>query len=459
VTARRGAHAWLALIAALTCLSCGGPGNTGYVAPNPDIAAAAPWSWGAVPLVDDAGVPQVPNEPVYPPIKTGQPDPGSGPADCSPLQAVDLAPAWMETFEPDPAGDSTFVGVATTWSSFVDTTKNAFIVPGVANWYPGLAGRFGAPWGLAADRINDGVSCDGKPNQWAMHLRGGMFREWGAGAVHVLSSIDAGCMTGAPADVCPAAPLPGATVDSAGLPLSPPGSADYEIPLVHTYWDLSRYEGIAFWARRGPEGQATMLLTIMDKFTSDDLARQNQLYCRRLKRCYTACANNGPCSLDEADPAGPTYRCFDPATTNLAPVTSTVQGVTSNPDLKDFLYPRCGPSACTNRPTYPDVEFEGKACRPYTFPPGQETGEFCFNKGDPPPPSKDERCLDGWSKTVWLTPDWKFYTIPFSELGQGSYGKPAPYFDLKSLYSVTFGFTVGWIDAYFDNVTFYRRKK
>jgi hypothetical protein len=60
---------------------------------------------------------------------------------------------------------------------------------------------------------------------------------------------------------------------------------------------------------------------------------------------------------------------------------------------------------------------------------------------------------------VTLTTDWKFYKIPFSELRQQQYGKPAPYLDLKTISTLSFIFTLGWVDTYIDNVAFYRDKQ
>jgi hypothetical protein len=61
--------------------------------------------------------------------------------------------------------------------------------------------------------------------------------------------------------------------------------------------------------------------------------------------------------------------------------------------------------------------------------------------------------------SVQLSPDWKFYALPWSQFGQVGFGKKAPYMDLKSIDTIAFGATMGWADVYFDNVTLYRRKK
>ena len=58
-----------------------------------------------------------------------------------------------------------------------------------------------------------------------------------------------------------------------------------------------------------------------------------------------------------------------------------------------------------------------------------------------------------------LSPDWKFYALPFSDFGQVGFGKRAPYMDLKSIDTIAFGSAMGWADLYIDNVAFYRHKK
>jgi hypothetical protein len=162
---------------------------------------------------------------------------------------------------------------------------------------------------------------------------------------------------------------------------------------------------------------------------------------------------------------GPTvYRCFDPKKGAIphppafqTPVTVTDVQIAPDDEL-DVAYPRCGPSACTFRADYPDPDFEGKECRPYTFTSG-ESNEYCFNPSDPPPPSREERCGDGYTSNVQLSTEWKLYTVPFSEMRQGGYGKRSPEFDLHSAYSITLAWGPGNLDFFIDNVSLYRTKK
>ena len=448
--------------------SCGGPGNTGQKAPDPSLVRAVPWLNGVLPAVV-TGQAVIPSVPEYPPIAYGLPDPGSRPPNCTALAQVELSPFWIDTFEPEPDITGN-VGIAKAWAGYDDLTKYAFHVPGDATWYPGLnkpTKKLGASWGLPAEQVDGLPSCDGQSNHWALHLRGGLFRNWGGGASHVFTDPD-GCPAGA--DFCPPPVPDAATVDSAGLPLTAPdgscstGPTLHNCPYLesHAFVDASKYDGVAFWARRGPESQDRLLVTITDNFTSDRLARQNQKFCRRARQCYTQCLSGTPCSPAEPNPNGPAnnpgsiFRCFDP---QAGPLPAINNGGAPTSQL-DLMYPRCGQSACTFPTTYPDADFEGKECRPYDFPASEAyiAGEFCFNEGDPPPPDRDERCLDGWVRTVQLTPDWQFYAVPFSEFRQGNFGKVAPYFNLKAIDTIALGFIVGWADVYVDNVSFYRRK-
>jgi hypothetical protein len=451
-----------ATIAGATTVSCMGPGNTGQTPLDPSLGQAVPWTNGYLDPVDDAGSPDMPDGPVYPPIATGLPDPGSRPADCSGLAGIQTSPAWIANFESDNDNDPTRMGVAVAWTGFDDLTPGSFHAPGDVNWYPGLSGTNSALYGIAAEPTG-GPSCDGAPNKWSLHFRGGQFRNWGGGVSTVFTdSFFAGCP--ADADICPAAPAPGATVDSAGLPLTAPDGGPYA--QSHAFIDVSAYEGVAFWARRGPEGQDRMIVTITDNFTSDRLARQNQKYCRRLHACYTQCPNGAPCTLVPNDPTSyhdpanpttatmgiPTYRCIVPSDD-----AGALLGPPTNDALVELLYPRCGQSACTSRQNYMDWDFQNTQCQPYTFPAADISREYCFNPGDPPPPDRDDQCLDGWATTVELTTDWQFYTVKFSDMQQGGFGKKAPYFNLKAVDTIAFGFIVGWADAFIDNVTFYRR--
>jgi hypothetical protein len=297
-----------------------------------------------------------------------------------------------------------------------------------------------------------------------LHFKGGLFRKWGGGISHAFTD-PVGQYRATPYDACapeddfcPAPLAKGTTVDSAGLPTKATSSDDYldGYRQSHDFFDVSSYDGIAFWARRGPEGSAQTLVILTDKFTSSRLARENQQYCRRIRECHSRCLSGAPCS-PTTENGETVYRCVDPAQV----VNGMLPQLPISIDTEvDQIYPRCGQSACTSPGTYLDPDFDGKPCTPYTFPSADESGEYCFDpKTDLPPPTRDDRCQDGWMTVIQLSSDWKFYALPWSSFGQVGFGKKAPRLDLKSLDTLAFGASMGWADAYFDNVTLYRRKK
>jgi hypothetical protein len=401
-------------------------------------------------------------------------DPGSRPADCSVLNGIETSDkGYYDTFEAAPNLGAAGVGVAMAWTGFDDLTRGSFHVPGDVTFYTGYqqgqnidcfnprCDQGSYVWGLAADRVG-GPSCNGVPNNFSLHYRGGLFSNWGGGVSSVFT--DPVRPMGEPlcdsdAGVCPP-PLPdGAVIDTAGLPTHAQDGGGYE--QSHAFMDASAWDGIGFWARTGPEGNPQLILTITDNFTSDRLARQNNKYCTRLRKCYTHCLNYAPCTLqpdtNSNPPSNGIYRCYDPDSGPF-PFQNAGGAVANVPALVDLLYPRCGPSACTSPNTYKDWDFDGKECRPYTFPAADYSQEYCFNPGDPNPPDRDSQCLDGWARAVTLTTDWKYYTVPFSDLRQGGFGKVAPYFNTKAIDTIAFTIIVGWADFYVDNVSFYRNK-
>jgi hypothetical protein len=493
----------LALVAA-----CGGNGNTGRSPTGDDIVSQIPWTNGAIPLLDTSNPDPMMTQiitsgvPVYPAIGQNLPDPGSLPVDCSTAAPYEFAP-WVATQEPEAvaaeAGGSAadFLGIAMRWAGADDYTRGSWRTPGFTTWYPDLVkgGKLnGSIWGTPAQAVDQtpggfAPSCDGVPNNNVIHMRGAGFRYYGGNVAHILAGDNYpgpdpddtsriyfnDCpknADGSNSDLCHPEWKAGDATDYVGFPPQATKHITTRMPwdlqALHSFWDVSKYEGVSFWARRGPDSFGTLLITINNKFTSDDMNRQNETFCRRVYACRSQCQNYEPCSLVPGaitNNGGNLYRCYDPKKGALPPPSGDTSAAS---DLLDAAYPRCDPpefhgkpggSACTFRDTYPDPDFEGKACRPYSFPTGGESAEYCYDENDPPPPSREERCGDGFTSMVQLTGDWKFYTIPFSDMRQGGYGKRAPYFDLKSVYSVTLGWGPGNVDFYIDNVSLYRTKK
>ena len=518
--------------AALASAACSGPGNTGMSLPDNSprgLTSQIAWLNGGVPTVAAADPKNpaisVSQRPIYPLLGGPADDQGDiqQKIDCSVLGPYEFAP-WVETSEPREAaaalnagGDpSTLVGLAIRWAGADDMTRGSWRSPGFSTWYPGLVngdGLLNTLWGTPAQSITDpgtrtnpaadpGYSdpfppgpvpqCDAdpvthaaRPNNNVIHMRGAGFRYYGGNIAHILAgdnytvvpgTFDASdCPSnpdGSKSDLCHPAPAPGAIVDSAGFPLAPTKNdvahGAWELGALHTYLDVSKYEGVSFWARRGPDSMGSLLVTIADKHTSDDMNRQNETFCRRIFACHNDCQNYQACTENSNEPnhtgTGFVWRCH-----GSIPIPGPSSDGASS-DLLDAAFPRCTPkslkyvegpgggSACTFRDSYPDADFEGKACRPYTFTSG-ESAEYCFNAADLPPPSREQRCGDGYTSTLQLTTDWTFYTVPFSDMRQGGYGKISPDLDLTAVYSVTLGWGPGNMDIYMDNVSLYRTKK
>jgi hypothetical protein len=56
--------------------------------------------------------------------------------------------------------------------------------------------------------------------------------------------------------------------------------------------------------------------------------------------------------------------------------------------------------------------------------------------------------------------DWRFYTLPFSEMRQAGWGKKEPYFDIWNLLGMGFLTNAGaWWDIWIDDIAWYRRKQ
>jgi hypothetical protein len=441
---------WLAgaaLSVAIACPACSSSdGNSGQVTVPASLAAAVPWANGAVPLLNPDGSLVAPSVPVFPTIGPGTPDPGSDPIDCSPLADIELSPFFTTTFEPDPT-QGNLLGVGVAYSSYDDQTYGSFRVTGDASWYPGLATLHtnSTYWGLAADQITDGPSCDGQPNGWAMHFRGGRYNYYGAGVENPLAAI-VPCPPGS--DFCPQPAAQGATLDPVGLPLQNPDGQPFEQQAPHQYWDVSTYDGVVLWARCGPDSAADVLVTLQDKHTSDDLNRENQTFCQRIKTCSPTCLSGLPCTLEgpnTQDPS-PRYRCFDPAV-GMAQIDA--------PSEIEAVYPLCGPSACLSPYYDVDLDFDPTECKPYEFS-GAQVGYYCY--GGQPPPTEDERCGDAWVAPITLTTNWQIFVVPFTQFRQVGFGKPAPFMDLHSIAELAFEVPIGWADVYIDNVTFYRQR-
>jgi hypothetical protein len=208
---------------------------------------------------------------------------------------------------------------------------------------------------------------------------------------------------------------------------------------VTTYWNLTGWDGIAFWARRGPDGQAGLTVSLLDAYSSDVLAGPfpGGTYCKVL-------------------PAS----CGCPAGTECLPTTTIAGGTTSAEELRcraadaelplegPMVPPLCGADACA-------AATPGGECEPYQFANGA-VGQYCLPPESPPLPEPNQRCGNPWSASIRVTTEWELYTVPFTELRQPPTGLKSETFDVSAIATLSFQFKAGWLDLYMDNLAFYR---
>jgi hypothetical protein len=359
---------------------------------------------------------------------------------------------------------------------------------------------------------------------------GGPFRGWGGGIGIPLQKFN-GRVLPNPATTakCRAAPTGAVTcpegyrsdlgangTDARCLPDPCPQSEEFAVNVGAL--DLGQYDGVSFWARRGPNSQKGVRVLLGDKYTDDDLNfyayRQNfqhpdqpaqPIYCQRSREC--ACRNQKPCIF------GPKQ---DQATAVLAEAFARIPGPDPGwycrPDkLEDLLYAAtvdldaldaisdaaavdpnmtvatdlsgggsvvyCNQTACDRPPpAFPneladggmstdpmamggqDPQFFGRACTPYAWPNGIATS-YCFDPAtDPAPAPSIETCGDQWTKVVDLSTEWQFYKVPFSDMRQQGWAKKSQRLDVHSVSVVRFTWDIGTIDYWIDDVSFYRAK-
>ncbi len=396
-------------------------------------------------------------------------------ADCT--DPADVEIVLMDDFES---------GLATKWYTYNDSTCEVMPVP-LKDWQPAST-PIPAAWG--------GKRCN---STHAMHLAGS-YTDWGAGLASLLMNHGAASGGSLPADTVPMNTVPPYYNDAQGNPIPP---LDTAVPNFQSA-DLSAWDGITFWARRGPYGEPGFRPSILDKTTSGDLNRHlppDKAECRSL---YTVCScwNGKPCTpWDPAVDKGP-----DPAT---IPQTGCYSGFAATPpevagtycwDPKVDPWPsndptiRCGQTACDWRPTdspvpttifnpvnalaaalykqAPDGSMEDAkhpngyiTCspEPYVFHDSTlPSAQFCYRPGiDADPPEKDERCENNWLGSVPIDTDWKRYYVAFADMRQDNTApkKRSPGMDLTSVEVLSLVFPAGNLDIWVDDVGFYRKKK
>ncbi len=349
-----------------------------------------------------------------------------------------------------------------------------------------------------------------------LHMFGGPFLSWGGGigvAMQKLNGSDPG-NGGNNVDsntyVDPNAPKGFCCVNQptpANLPCRvssdpkyastcPPANAEFAVSIGAI--DVSQYEGVSFWARRGYTGQAGIRVNVGDKYTDDDLnylAQRQQLdtgqpqtlYCQRVREC--ACRNHQDCSpltgaqLNNGSNQLPASSATMPAAIGTvgglfcgalpagSNLTQGCVGLNGGPSLC------CESTACdAPYPAFPidlipdaaivpgrplhwpggDPQFYGRPCTPYAYANGVGS-LWCYDPArDPPPAPSTTQCGDHWESVVTLDTDWQFYKVPFTNMHQQGFAQKSEHLDLHSVSVVRFTWDVGYVDDWIDEVSFYR---
>ena len=393
------------------------------------------------------------------------PDPGPRLVDCATAEQnflfdEDPAPLWtfeelaVGRMEPLARGMYSYTDNSTVIKTFtIFDTQAGYRV--VKTWEPRTA---------TLPRCSDKTNKNDE-NQ-AIHIQGGPFLAWGGGVGIGMKNFP-----------------------------NVQGSVAVEQAMV----DESEWEGLSFWARRGPDSQVGMRVLVGDKYTDDDISYlmykadpSTPRYCERVREC--ACLNHQACASVDlmranggvGDPTNPiipaTCRpavahlgdeqsmmfCGTPAVINGAESAAgstsqcnTCEGSNVGPGVEtrcNEKWPAYPDDAAPGGPVGTDAQFYGRPCTPHTLRNGTSS-YFCFD------PAKGERfyenteqCGDHWTNVVNLTSDWQFYTVPFNSMLQQGWAKRSAKLDLTAISVVRFTWDGGWIDFWIDEVRFYRRK-
>ena len=273
------------------------------------------------------------------------------------------------------------------------------------------------------------------------------------------------------------------------------------ITVAQAVQDFSGWEGISFWARRGPDSQAGFRVLVGDKYTDDDIAYimyrddpTQPRYCERVREC--GCLNHKSCVavhldrpqipdaglgtiendvIPESCRPDPSHLadtqamkfCGTPEVMSGAESSNGVSSCNTCVETKcDERWPAfpddCGEPGgnCDHdtRPVGTDAQYYGKPCSPYTMRNGV-FGYWCFDPAAGERPAEPtEQCGDHWTRVVNLTSEWQFYTVPFSAMAQQGWAKRSAGLDLSSVSVVRFTWDGGWVDFWIDDVRVYKTK-
>ena len=431
------------------------------------------------------------------------PDPGSGPVDCTIEQSVDTLPLMEFDDSPtcDALGQNCLTAQAADMYTYSDGTAQPFYInppytPACTGYQPPTEDSHYS----FAPSVNPPTLC--RPNNYVVHLVGGIlqnttpdqgtippavqscatirpsdyhptpFHSWGGGIGIALQKLNSS--NGLSGDTNKAFCDPqgsGPNIPS----LCPPSTEEYAVQVAAL--DVHTYDGVSFWARRGPNSQAGIGLEVGDRYTDDDLSFLTYVHdptaprhCERVRQC--ACSNHKPCTFSDSpgdtymqltgDPAG--YYCLPPdpigfqsisgqGSNVICDITECNQPYSAYPNMM----PDGGMTSVSNGGQ--DPQFFGRPCTPYTWIDGVGSS-YCFDPNvDPPPVPTSQICGDHWMKVVTLDNDWKFYRVPFTDLRQQGWAKKSEKLDLTAVSVVRFVWGAGWIDYWIDDVSFYRDRQ
>jgi len=329
--------------------------------------------------------------------------------------------------------------------------------------------------------------CENGRTPRALHIQGGPFYGWGGGFGTSMKDFvpnDAayGCLQNSQSPLC--------------LPETD------ELASENVAVDASGFEGVAVWARRGPDSQGGMRILVGDINTDDDISYlmyqkdpTRKRNCERVREC--GCTNHKPCQRWDTAPlemqtpnlsswkaavdaerldlqyqmwscASAGYYCEDPAA-DVIPGYFTSGGMTTR--CNSCAQTRCDEQyeaypdgiqndedkAAEDQPN--DSQFNGKPCTPYTFRSGV-TSAYCFDPAtDPPPAEQDEQCGDHWTRPIYLTNQWQLHLVPFTEMLQQGWAKRFGKMDTSHVTVVRLTWDGGYIDYWVGWVGFYRHRR
>ena len=382
-----------------------------------------------------------------------KPDPGSKPVDVVKAE-TGYQFAWLWNLIPATDG-----GEGKAWATFTydDNTSN-FQLPVPT---PSTTGYGQGGWEPFSDPVPPGQG-----PAWAARFKGGPFTEYGGGFGMSLRTVS---NTLDPMVSTARMSNPSMQV------LEQTPSAEFPDGSAGAY-DLTSWEGVAIWVRRGPDGQSTMRLGITERNSAEDLNSsavrtapapdvrkpigvEEGKYCQRWRYC--GCSGDTPCSLVPGTTDD--YRCYDPSveTPSTADLTSIIN------------YPHCGTTRCKDLnastagpdrdPLFhklpedgPQVKQEEAMCTHAVTSDGH-ADMFCYDPAlDPPPAAKRQRCNNPFSRPITVSTDWQLIKVPFSELRQADEAKVSDEMDLRSVKQMVVTYGGGWIDFWVANVGFYR---